>query len=353
MEGRKTAQLKHYCLPVSTDHLSSFCRKTTLTKHFRRWHTDEETSSEEGSDADIDQGMFETMTRPSRYYTDLWPLPGQSAHPPRPLPFQTLVSRPKSTESLKADRTNSASPSLTSNPNHDAAMTSYEYLRARAGIMSDQILVQTAIPTSFSNIPVSSQYTSENGIGTWTSPMDTKPISNNFPEYSSTPTSAQPSSAYSSTSTQSNSAYSPTPTSAQSSSAYFNDSTNTSFLLQSSNTIPLNEPMQYPRDSMTPVPTSAHQLVEGAPQGSIQPQNYSFIPSSSPEQPMPYSSDPHSIPQATQAQPMLETFDVTNQYSISNVNPPQYYGAAPDWLLKFKAEDSWAGVLPTDYLWNN
>lgn len=328
VEGRKPTQLKHRYLPVSTDHLSSFCRKTTLTKHFRRWHTDEETSSEEGSDADIDQGMFETTTRPSRYYTDLWPLPGQSAHPPRPLSFQTLVSRPKSTESLKADRTSSASPSLSSNPNSIAAMTSYEYLRVRAGITSDQILVQTAIPASFSNIPVSSQYTSENGIGTWTSPMDAKSVSTNFSDYSSTPTSAQ------------------------SNSAYFNDSTSTSFPLQT-NTIPLNEPMQYPRDSMTPVPNSANQLVEGVPQGSIQSQNYSFISSSNPEQPMQYSSEPLSIPQPNQAQPILENFDVTSQYSISNVNPPQYYGAAPDWYLKFKPEESWPGALPTDYLWDN
>lgn len=329
VEGRKAAQLKHRCLPVSTDHLSSFCRKTTLTKHFRRWHTDEETSSEEGSDADIDQGMFGSTTRPSRYYTDLWPLPGQSAHPPRPLSFQTLVSRPKSTESLKAERTSSASPSLRSNPNSNAAMTPYEYLRVRAGITSDQILVQTAIPASFNNIPVSSQYTSENGIGTWTSPIDVKPVLTNFSEYSSTPTSAQ------------------------SNSVYFNDSTRTSFSLQSSNTIPLNEPMQYPRDSMTPVPTSANQLVDGAPQGLVQSQSYNFVSTSGPDQTMQYNSEPLSIPQPDQAQPMLENFDVTNQYSISDVNPPQYYGAAPDWYLKFKPEDSWPGALPTDYLWNN
>ena len=329
MEGRKPAQIKHRCLPLSTDHLSSFCRKTTLTKHFRRWHTDEETSSEEGSDADIDQGMFGVTTRPSKYYTDLWPLPGQSAHPPRPISFQTLVSRPKSTESSKAERTSSASPSLSSNSNSNASMTSYEYLRARAGITPDQILVQTAIPASFSNIPVSSQYTSENGIGTWISPMDAKSVSTNFSEYSSTPTSAQ------------------------SNSVYFNDSTSTSFPLQPSNTIPLNEPMQYPRDSMTPVPNSTNQLVEGAPQGSIQSQNYSFISTSSPEQSMQFSSEPLSISQTNQAQSTLENFDVTTQYSISNVNPPQYYSTAPDWYLKFKPEDSWPGALPADYLWNN
>lgn len=328
VEGRKAAQIKHRSLPVSTDHLNSFCRKTTLTKHFRRWHTDEETSSEEGSDADIDQGMYES-TRPSRYYTDLWPLPGQSAHPPRPLSFQTLVSRPKSTESLKAERTSSASPNLSSNPSSNAAMTSYEYLRARAGITSDQILVQTAIPASFSNIPVSSQYTSENGIGTWTSPMDAKSVSTSFSEYSATPTSAQ------------------------SNSVYFNDSTSTRFPVQCSNTLPRNEPMQYPRDSTTPVPNSANQLVDGAAQGLIQSQSYNFISTSGPEQTMQYSSEPASISQPDQAQPMLENFDVTSQYSISDANPPQYYGAAPDWYLKFKPEDSWPGALPTDYLWNN
>lgn len=328
VEGRKAAQIKHRCLPISTDRLNSFCRKTTLTKHFRRWHTDEETSSEEGSDADIDQGMFESTTRPSRYYTDLWPLPGQSAHPPRPLSFQTLVSRPKSTESLKAERTSSASPNLRSNLSANAAMTSYEYLRVRAGITPNQILVQTAIPASFSNTPVSSQYTSENGIGTWNSPMDAKSVSTNFSEYSSTPTSAQ-------------------------SSVYFNDSTSTSFPLHSSNTIPLNEQMQYPRDSTTPVPNLANQLVDGSAQGLIQSQSYNFISTSRPEQTMQYSSEPASIPQPDLARPMLENFDATNQYSISDANPSQYYAAAPDWYLKFKPEDSWPGALPTDYLWNN
>lgn len=328
VEGRKAAQLKHRCVPVSTDYLSSFCRKTTLTKHFRRWHTDEETSSEEGSDADIDQGMFDS-TRPSRYYTDLSPLPGQSALAPHLFSFQTLVSRPKSTESLKAGRTSSASPSLSSNPNSNPALTAYEYLRVRAGRTSDQILVQTAIPASFSNTPVSSQYTSENGIGTWTSPMDIKPVSTNFSEYSSTPTNAQ------------------------SNSVYFNNSTSRTFSLQSSNTIPLNEPMQYSRDSRTPVPNSANQLVDGAPQGLIQSQSYSFIPTSSPEQTMQYSSEPPNIPQPDQAPPMLENCDVTSQYSISDVIPHQYYGAAPDWYLKFKPEDSWPGALPTDYSWNN
>lgn len=329
VEGRKAAQIKHRCLPISTDRLNSFCRKTTLTKHFRRWHTDEETSSEEGSDADIDQGMFESATRPSRYYTDLWPLPGKSAHPLRPLSFQTLVSRPKSTESLKAERTSSVSPNSSSNLSSTAAMTSYEYLRVRAGITSDQILVQTAIPASFSNIPVSSQYTSENGIGTWTSPMDVKSVSTSFSEYSSTPTSAQPNS------------------------VYFNDSTSTNFPLQSSNTLPLNEPMQYPQDSMTPVPNSANQLVDCVAQGLITSQSYNFISTPRPEQTMQFSSEPPSIPQPDQARPMLENFDATNQYSISDANPPQYYGAAPEWYLKFKPEDSWPGALPTDYLWNN
>lgn len=329
MEGRKAAQIKHRCLPISTDRLISFCRKTTLTKHFRRWHTDEETSSEEGSDADIDHGMFESTTRPSRYYTDLWPLPGKSAHPLRPLSFQTLVSRPKSTESLKAERPSSVSPNSSSNFSSNAAMTSYEYLRVRAGITSDQILVQTAIPASFSNTPVSSQYTSENGIGTWTSPMDVKSVSTSFSDYSSTPNSAQPNS------------------------VYFNDSTSTSFPLQSSNTISLNEPMQYPRDSATPGPNSANQLVDGVTQGLITSQNYNFISTSRPEQTMQYSSEPTSIPQTDQARPMLENFDATNQYNISDANPPQYYGAAPEWYLKFKPEDSWPGALPTDYLWNN
>ncbi len=324
MEGRKPDQFKHCGVSLSTDQLSSFCRKTTLTKHFRRWHTDEETSSEEGSDGDIDNGMFEGALRQSRYYGDLWPLPGQTAQPPRPLSFQPLVSRPRSTESIQADRTTSASP-LSGPSAANPAMASYDFLRVRTGIPSDQILVQTAVPSSFGNVSVSSQYTSENGIGTWNSPMDTKAASSSFSEYS------------------------PTPSSAQSNPVYFNESTSPSYSLQTSN-LALNETMQYPRESVTPLPNTSNHLGEGVPQGSIQPHAYSLGPTSTPEQTMQFSPDPHAIPQPPQVPTMLANFNVTNQYTTSN-NHPQYYGPAPDWYCNIKPEDSWPGVLPNDYYW--
>lgn len=311
----------------------AFCRKTTLTKHFRRWHTDEETSSEEGSDVGPEDLAEEPTIRQSSYYGDLWPLPGQSAQQTRPLSFQaTLVSRPKSTESnTKVERGASTSPLSDQNlSSANAAMTSFEYLRARAGVTPDPILAQAAMPSNFHHgLPVSRQYTSENGIETWTSPIDTK-----------------------TTTSSSFSEYSPTPSSAQSNSVYFNESTNSNFPLQVAN-IALNEPMQYSQDGGATIQNNAAQLVDGMPQGQVQTTRFSLGPTSAPEQPMQFSAVPLSISQQPQTTVMPLSFVVDTQYNIPN-DPPQYYGGGtvPDWYLNVKPEESWPGALPTDYYWN-
>lgn len=329
VEGRKPDQFECCHVPVSTDQLPSFCRKTTLTKHFRRWHTDEETSSEEGSDVGPEDMAEEPTIRQPSYYGDLWPLPGQSAQPSRSLSFQaTLVSRPKSTESSpKVERGASVSPQLDQKlSGAGAAMTSFEYLRARTGVTPDQILVQAAMPATFHHgLPVSRQYTSENGIETWTSPIDTKTTSSSFSEYS------------------------PTPSSAQSNSVYFNEPPNSNYPLQVAN-IALNEPMQFSQDGGATIQNASSHLVDGMPQGQIQTTGYSLGPTSAPEQPMQFSAVP--LPQQSQTAVMPASFAVNAQYNISS-DPPQYYGGTvPDWYLNVKPEESWPGALPTDYYWN-
>lgn len=330
VEGRKPDQFARCEVLVSTDDVRSFCRKTTLTKHFRRWHTDEETSSEEGSDVGPEDIVEEPTIRQSSYYGDLWPLPGQSAQQSRPLSFQaTLVSRPKSTESsAKVERGASVSPLSDQNfPGDNAATTSFEYLRARAGVTPDQILVQAAIPANFHHgLPVSGQYTSENGIETWASPIETK-TSSSFSEYS------------------------PTPSSAQSNPLYFNEPANTTYSLPTTN-IALPESMQYSPDGGATVPNTAAQLADGMSQGAIQAARYSLGPTSAPEQPMQFSAVPLSIPPQTPTAVMPVSFAVNTQYNIPN-DPPQYYGGTvPDWYLNVKPEESWPGALPTDYYWN-
>lgn len=329
VEGRKPDQSEPLTGSGFTDEFLSFCRKTTLTKHFRRWHTDEETSSEEGSDIGPEDIPETPTIRQSSYYGDLWPLPGQSAQqPPRPLSFQaTLVSRPKSTESnAKVERAASvSSPSDNSIPNANAAMTPFEFLRARASVSSDQGLVQAALPPNFHHgLP---QYTSENGIETWTPPIDTKTTSSGFSEYS------------------------PTPSSAQSNPVYFNESANSNYPLQVTN-IALNEPMQYSQEGGATISGAPAQLTEGMPQGQMQTTSYNLGPTSAPEQSLQFSPVPVSIPQQPQTTVMPVSFAINTQYNIPS-DPPQYYGGTvPDWYLNVKPEESWPGALPTDYYWN-
>ncbi|MCJ1470739.1 mucin 17, cell surface associated [Pseudocyphellaria aurata] len=331
VEGRKPDQFEPLTGLGFADTFLSFCRKTTLTKHFRRWHTDEETSSEEGSDIGAEDVPETPTVRQSIYYGDLWPLPGQSAQRSRPLSFQaTLVSRPKSTESnTKVERAASvSSPADNSIPSANAAMTPFEYLRARASVSSDQGLVQATLPTNFHHgLPVSTQYASENGIETWTSPIDTKTTSSGFSEYSSTPSSAQ------------------------SNPVYFNEPANSNFPLQVTN-IALNEPMQYSQEGGATISSAPAQLTDGVPQGQMRTASYGLGPTSAPEQSLPFSPVPASIPRAPQTSVMPVSFAINTQYNIPS-DPPQYYGATvPDWYLNVKPEESWPGALPTDYYWN-
>lgn len=268
------------------------------------------------------------MTRQSsNYHGDLWPLPGQSAQYPRPLSFHApLVSRPKSTESAKVERSASISPRSDQNlSNPSAAMSSFEYLRSRSGLTPEQIGIQTALHPDFSNIPVSQQYTAENGIGTWTGSLTARNSPVSFAELSSEPSSAR------------------------SNVVYFPEPMTSNFQLQVVD-IPLNEPTQFSQDQSGVLQTSPHQMPDGLPSVSTQ-QNYNICPTPMSEHQPQYSAIPLSPPQA-QTSTIQSPFPPC--YTLSD-NPIQYYSTVPDWYIK-PEEESWPGSLPSermnDFYWS-
>ena len=320
MGERKRSQFNCSSSTLSINRIRSFCRKTTLTKHFRRWHTDEETSSEEGSDVGPDDTLEgTTMTRQSsNYYGDLWPLPGQSAQQPRSLSFHaTLVSRPKSTESIKAERPTPISPrSDQSLPNANATMSSFEFLRNRSGVTPEQVGIQTTMPSNFNNIPVSQQYTGENGIGTWTGSLTAKTSPTSFAEYSSEPNSAR------------------------SDVVYFPHTTGIDYPLQVVD-IPLNDPMQYSQDQQGVIQTPTDPIVDGMLSVPTQ-QHYNLGSAPMPDHQLQYNAIPLPSPQA-QLAPVETSF--TPCYAISD-SSIQYHGS--DWLINIKSEENWPGSLPSE-----
>ena len=304
----------------------SFCRKTTLTKHFRRWHTDEETSSEEGSDVGPEEIPEDgTMTRQSsNYYGDLWPLPGQSAPPARSASFQTkLVSRPKSTESSMADR-----PSSTGSrpgPIHtNATMSSFEYVKSRTGIPSEQIGLQTTMLSTMNDIPISQQYTAENGIGTWTASMANKASPTAFTPYPSEPGSAQ-------------------------SNVFYLSGSSTPHYSGSVVDIPLSDSVPFSDDRSPAVASPADPMLHGSLNRIAPPLQCHGIPVVV-DSPLQFVSTPTTTPQ----QPAIPEYP-NSGYVIPDRLVQYYQQPAPEWLISIKPEETWAGCLPSqipDFNWN-
>ena len=121
------------------DSRSSFCRKTTMTKHVRKEHPaesihddqDAEYSDVEASDDDLEEDPDEIKEEPqslypepgdtnkmhlgrppSEYNRNLWSLPGQTAHRPSPLHLQssTIPRSEAPVQKIKLERTSSATP---------------------------------------------------------------------------------------------------------------------------------------------------------------------------------------------------------------------------------------------------
>lgn len=302
-------------MDLSVNHLSSFCRKTTLTKHFRRWHTDEETSSEDGSDVGHEDSPDDvTMTRQSsNYYGDLWPQPFHA----------TLVSRPKSTGSVKAERSVSVGPRSDPIRPHATIGGAFPYGGTGTGVTPDQVSVPTTVPATFHHVPVSQQYTAENGVGTWAPSMNPKASPAGFAEYS------------------------PESPSVQSNVMYFTEPTTSNYPLQVVD-ISLQEPPAYPSDrTAAAMQTSPGSLGNGGADASVSRHHYNSCP---PEQPLPFTSAPLPIPQ-----PPAMHAAFSPSYVILD-QAPQFYSSAPEWLLNIKPEESWLGPTPSermnDFYWS-
>ncbi|KAI4139563.1 MAG: hypothetical protein L6R39_006224 [Caloplaca ligustica] len=187
------------------DNRHSFCRKTTLTKHFKRYHPikaeDSCMSNVDGEDddgcgdSDEDDSCSESeispaetqLTRHSSYYGDHWPLPCETAQNPNPTAIQAqLALRPKSTVSrVKHERPRSVSPQLIrSVPPANGPTSSYHYPRGRT------MSIQTQMEQDFSQIPMPSPYPQEQSVNDTSSPCQQFPTDNSMSSLTS-PTTIQ------------------------------------------------------------------------------------------------------------------------------------------------------------------
>ncbi|KAI4172612.1 MAG: hypothetical protein LQ343_003459 [Gyalolechia ehrenbergii] len=162
----------------------SFCRKTTLTKHFKRYHpikaedsgmplideADEDPcgdSDEDDSGSDSELSPPETqMNRQSSYYGDHWPLPCETAQHPNPSSLQgPLALRPKSTlDRVKLERPRSVSPQLIRSIPPTDCSTSFPISRGRT------MSIQTQMEQDFNQIPLPTPFPSEQNVKTSSSP---------------------------------------------------------------------------------------------------------------------------------------------------------------------------------------
>ena len=309
------------------NHLNSFCRKTTLTKHFRRWHTDEEISSEEGSDVGHEDSPDGLMTRQSSSYAgELWPQPAHTAQPPRSLPFEgTLVSRPKASDTIKTERMIPATLSESLSLSHPApGMHSFEFLRSRTGLTPEQVGIQTSLPAHFNGVPSSQPYAVENGLGAWATPT-AKLGPASFSDYHSEPPSAQ------------------------STTVYFPDSTTTDYPLQVVD-IHLNESIPFSPDLATPIPLSSKLETAAIPAGNHPSNGYHMCATPIPEHQAPISPTPLSTP--VQPQHLSIPTSLMPFYALTDSSPQYYHSPVPEWYSRIKPEESWPGVLPSEYFYN-
>ncbi len=167
------------------DHESSFCRKTTLTKHFKRYHPikSEDTgmtlvdpedddgcgdSDEEDSYSESETSPLDTqMKRQPSYYGDHWPLPCETAQHPNAAALQgQLALRPKSTVNrVKYERPRSVSPQMIrSIPPADGPTSSFRYPKGQT------MSIQTQMEQDFGQIPLPNVFPQEQSINETRSP---------------------------------------------------------------------------------------------------------------------------------------------------------------------------------------
>ena len=269
------------------------------------------------------------MTRQSSNYVgDMWPRPDHTAPQPRSLPFEgAFVSRPKSLESIKSEYPASAGLSEPLPlPNPSAPMSPFEFVRSRTGLTPEQVGIQTTMPTTFNGIPLSQQYTVENGLGTWVpSTLTSKLCPSNFSDYLSEPPSAQ------------------------SATVYFPDSTPQDYQLQAVD-IHLNESLPFSLEHSNPIPslTKPGGSAVSSEHNPSHGYNVCATPISEPQT----SISPTPLSNHLQSEALSIPASLAPFYALAD-NSAQYYpSAVPDWYTRIKPEESWPGVLPSEYFYN-
>ncbi|KAL8690267.1 MAG: hypothetical protein Q9218_004251 [Villophora microphyllina] len=313
-------------------HHASFCRKTTLTKHFKRYHPikaedsgmpDVDEEDEDGcADSDEEDSCSESevarpdtqMKRQSSYYGDHWPLPCETAQLPNPFNVQgQLALRPKSTvDRVKFERPRSVSPQLIrSIPPADGSTSAFQFSRGRT------MSIQTQMDQNFNQMPMSTTYPHEQRATETSSPCQ-------FPMEGSMDSLTSPTTIQSS------------PTAYSDMSSSIPDSAHSTLFFVG----PTSQPYVPHEETASMVYPAAVPTEE--------------IPQDAGHQPM-YDADYKPMIQAYDIHPMIP-----QQQSIQSIaynDGANYYvpmdlypGPAPAWYTNIKPEESWPGLMPSERL---
>lgn len=307
----------------------SFCRKTTLTKHFKRYHPikaedsgislmDEEDedgcgeSDEEESGSESEVTPPETqMNRQSSYYGDHWPLPCETVQRPNPSSLPgPLTLRPKSNlDRVKLERPRSVSPQLIrSIPPADCSTSSFQFSRGRT------MSIQTQMEQDFNQMPLPTLFHSEQNAKTSNSPCQFPPENTMDPLASPTAMQSSPTS-YSDMSS-------------------IPDSAHTTLFFAGPTSQPYSSQDEPPSVDYQPV-VSLEEPIQDAGQ-----QQYDMEPKPMIQAQLLYEGNPMGLqPQVIQ--------DLTYYAGVPYPTPIEQYYSTPQWLENFKPADAWP-VLPSE-----
>ncbi|KAL8761138.1 MAG: hypothetical protein Q9184_002713 [Pyrenodesmia sp. 2 TL-2023] len=311
-----------------------FCRKTTLTKHFKRYHPikSEDTGmtlvdpeDDDGcGDSDEEDSCSESETSPpgmqmkrqSSYYGDHWPLPCETAQHPSSATLQgQLALRPKSTVNrIKYERPRSVSPQMIrSIPPADGPTSSFQYSRGRT------MSIQTQMEQDFSRISMPGSFPQEQSINETSSPCHFG-IENSMDTMTS-PTTVQSSpTLYSDISSASGSAHT---------SLFFPGPTSQPYSSH-------NEPSTMGYPPTVPVEDTIQDLGQ-QPQYEVDSKNMIQ---------MQLVYEDNSMAAQQQSMPPLLYYNGVTY----PVPAEQYGGPPPAWYTNIKPEESWYGPMPEERL---
>ncbi|KAL8811006.1 MAG: hypothetical protein Q9200_002145 [Gallowayella weberi] len=314
----------------------TFCRKTTLTKHFKRYHPIkgddagmpdvEEEDEDVCADSDDDESCSESeanrpdtqMKRQSSYYGDHWRLPCETAQLPNPAGLQgQLVLRPKSTvDRVKYERPRSVSPQLIrSIPPADGSTSTFRYSRDRT------MSIQTQMDQDFNQVPIPNPYTQEQRVGDAGSPRQYR-MENSIDSLTSPSTMQSSPTVFSDISAVPDSAHS---------TLFFPG--------------PTSQPYAPPEESAS-LGYQAPLALEGIQQEPAEQASYEV--DSKPMIQMQFMCDESQMPTQQQLIQPIAYYDNGVTYQPSPIE--QYYGPAPTWYTNIKPEASWPGLMPSERL---